>query len=87
MAFKEGDKIIVVSDYTNPESYRELVVNAVHLKDMSLTTEGGGIFYIAYCWPLEAKDDVLAHVEKVAAAKKVYDDIAGEVYALANKWR
>lgn len=83
---KVGDKIIVVSNYEKVESLRELVIKSINLRESSLMVEDGQQFYIAYCWPLVAKDDVLAHIEKVAAAKKVYDDIAAEIFSLRNRY-
>lgn len=82
-----GDTIIVVTDYSDPDSTKEYVVKKFTKGkpgEDTVSTDAG-IFYAAFCWPIEAKEELMKVIKERHRLKKAYDDSMDLVYELKNK--
>ena len=82
--FKPNDRIIVVSDWTNPDSAKEYTVTKVS-KDTLQCGSPENTFYSAMCWPASAKNEIMIILQKREAIKRQLDDSFKMVYELRNK--
>lgn len=83
MISAEG-RFIVVGDFTDPASIKQLTFSGI-TKD-GMRDANGGLWMMEFCWPASAYDEVLAICQERARLKKALDDSMALVYKLSNKY-
>lgn len=81
---KIGDTILVPRSLDDPSGITEHVITKV-MKDSVQCGSPEMVFYSAFCWPIEVKDELIKILETRRALKKQFDDSMGLIYELKNK--
>lgn len=79
----KGDTILVCSDYAEPNSITRHKVIKVN-KDTVQCEGEGNIFYLAFCWPLSAEEQLISALEERKKLKTELDNSMKLIYELRN---